>query len=63
VPLRQTRVELGFTDAEISNMEDDDAKARIQELADMKASTAVQSAGAPPPAPGLGPPLPANPND
>lgn len=62
VPLRQTREDLGYSDTQITRMEQEDEKQHTKDLADLKMATAAQSAAAPAPAPGIGPPLPAAPD-
>jgi hypothetical protein len=47
VPLRQTRQDLGYTDAQIKLMEDADALAQAQQAAQYEMATAAQDAAAP----------------
>jgi hypothetical protein len=59
VPLRQTRQDLGYTDAQIARMEADDLAEDTQLHALMKLPTAADQLGAPPaPAPGQPPAVP-----
>jgi glycine cleavage system H lipoate-binding protein len=47
VPLKQTRQDLGYTDAQIKLMEAEDALAQAQQAAQFEMATAAQDAAAP----------------
>lgn len=52
VPLRQTREDLGYTDAQIDRMEQEDQAQQQRDLAQFKLATAAQAAAQPQEAPG-----------